>query len=166
MGMLLNTKRTPIELSESVLTQTEVDTQMEYTAQQRLDGYAQTVEHALRRKAAFDKRVTKGKGEQPLELAKGDLAQVYRNDLATTVSNERKLTPKWSEPRRVTATYLNSYSLETPRSGTELAGKEEEKQQERKLGRERGVEREGEDEGGELEQSSEDRGDEATRTPP
>ena len=70
----------------------------------------------------------------------GQLVQVFRSDLAYSIGSERKLTPMWSNPRRVTKHLVNSYKLETldgaklegefsarrlrefiPREGTELA---------------------------------------------
>lgn len=56
-----------------------------------------------------------------VEFKRGDLVQVYRSDLAKTVSNERKLTPMWSSPRRIVERMLNSYILETL-DGVRLSG--------------------------------------------
>jgi hypothetical protein len=112
---------------------------MAYVAQQRLDGYAEAVAHAVRRKSAFDKKVlTRKPGE--VIFSKGQLVQVYRSDLDDTFKTERKILPKWSPPYRVVTRNLNSYTLETligapingrfsarrlrrfwPREGTELA---------------------------------------------
>ncbi|KAG6809672.1 hypothetical protein H0H92_015219 [Tricholoma furcatifolium] len=75
---------------------------MAYVEQQRLDGYSEAVAHAVKRKFAFDKKVTgKGPGE------------VYRSDLDYTFKSERKLLPKWSRPYRVVSREVNSYTLET-----------------------------------------------------
>ena len=71
---------------------------------------------------------------------KGQLVQIYRSDLAKSISSECKLAPMWSEPHRVLERLLNSYKLETltgellegeyharrlrefiPREGTDLA---------------------------------------------
>ena len=85
---------------------------MAYVAQQRLNGYAEAVAHALRRKSTFDKRVlAKHPGE--VTFSKGQLVQIYRSDLDYTFKTERKLLPKWSTPQRVLARQLNSYTLET-----------------------------------------------------
>ncbi|TFK64746.1 hypothetical protein BDN72DRAFT_742327, partial [Pluteus cervinus] len=71
-----------------------------YVAQQRLDGYAEAVAHALARKNAFDKRVLASRtGEVVFDDY--DLVQIYRNDLDNTHKSERKMIPKWSVPRRV-----------------------------------------------------------------
>jgi hypothetical protein len=110
-----------------------------YVEQQRLDGYATIVDHAVKRKRAFDKKVLK-RAPREVIFKKGDLVQVYRSDLVHTVSTIKKLAPMWSSPRRISARKLNSYTLETlegvplnglfnvrrlrafkPRDGTKLA---------------------------------------------
>jgi hypothetical protein len=96
------------------------------------------------RKTRFDRRVT-GSKEGEVTFEKGHLVQTYGNDLAHSISTERKLTPMWSEPRRVAERILNSYKLETldgepldgeyharrirefiPREGTELEAQQRE----------------------------------------
>jgi transposase InsO family protein len=112
LGLVVNTK--PTNLNTAVLPITEPDTalQMAYVAQQRLDGYAEAVAHALKRKTAFDRRVlAQGPGE--VTFSKGHLVQIYRSDLDYTFKTERKLLPKWSTPQRVVSRHLNSYVLET-----------------------------------------------------
>jgi hypothetical protein len=139
LGLVVNTK--PSNLNSSNLPITEDDTalQMAYVAQQRLDGYAEAVAHALKRKTAFDRRVLAQKPGE-VTFSKGHLVQIYRNDLDYTFKTERKLLPKWSIPQRVTSRHSNSYALETlngdplpgsfsarrlrrfiPREGTKLA---------------------------------------------
>ncbi|THV06373.1 hypothetical protein K435DRAFT_578258, partial [Dendrothele bispora CBS 962.96] len=78
----------------------DVDIQMAYAEQQRLDGYDAIVRHAVKRKKVFDKRVLK---RHPGEVMfkKGQLVQIYRSDLDYTFRTERKLIPKWSPPKRV-----------------------------------------------------------------
>jgi hypothetical protein len=131
-----------MEVSSSFLPPTDIDTHMIYAAQQRLDGYTEAVHHAIRRKATFDRKVMRSKAGV-VEFQKGQLVQVYNNKLAQTLSTERKITPLWSPPRRVTERLLNSYKLETldgasldglfnarrlrgftPREGTELAAQQ------------------------------------------
>ncbi|THU79839.1 hypothetical protein K435DRAFT_605297, partial [Dendrothele bispora CBS 962.96] len=75
----------------------DVDVQMAYAKQQRLDGYDAIVRHAIKRKKVFDKRVLK---HHPGEVTfkKGQLVQIYRSDLDYTFRSERKLIPKWSPP--------------------------------------------------------------------
>ena len=112
LGLVINTK--PTNLDNSTLPTTEADTalQMAYVAQQRLDGYAEVVAHAIKRKATFDKRVL---AQRPGEVifSKGQLVQIYRSDLDYTFKTERKLLPKWSMPHRVVSRDLNSYVLES-----------------------------------------------------
>ena len=139
LGLVVNTKPTNVDQSVLPVTERDVATQMTYVAQQRLDGYAEAVRHAVQRKSAFDKKVlAKKPGE--VVFSKGQLVQVYRSDLDETFKTERKILPKWSPPYRVVTRDLNSYSLETligapikgrfsarrlrrflPREGTELA---------------------------------------------
>ena len=112
LGLVVNTSKTPVEVSSSFLPPSDIDNHMTYTAQQRLDGYAEAVQHAVRRKAAFDRRVIKSKAGV-VEFKEGQLVQVYRNKIALKLGTERKLTPLWSPPRRVIERLLNSYRLET-----------------------------------------------------
>jgi hypothetical protein len=116
---------------------------MTYAAQQRLNGYAETVRHAIRRKAMFDKKVRKSKTGE-VTFTKGQLVQVFDSGLAKTLRTERKLQVMWLGPHRVKEQILNSYRLETlegaplegkfnarrlrvfePREGTELAAQQE-----------------------------------------
>jgi hypothetical protein len=120
LGLVINTK--PSDPSSSNLPVLEADAtlQMAYVAQQHLDGYAEAVAHALKRKSAFDKRVlSRNPGE--VIFLKGQLVQIYRSDLDYTFKTDRKLLPKWSVPQRVTSRNLNSYKLETLK-GDPIAG--------------------------------------------
>jgi hypothetical protein len=121
LGIVVNT--TPTEFTETSAGPTleEVETQMAYVDNQRFDGYAQIVDHAHKRKAAFDKQVL---DHAPGEVIfrSGDLVQVYRSDLDFTLSTERKLLLKFSAPRRVVSRNKNSYQLETL-EGFPIAGK-------------------------------------------
>jgi hypothetical protein len=139
LNLIVNTTPTPLEASASVPTPQDYDIHTAYATQQRLDGYSEAIRHAMDRKARFDRRVLNSTaGEVTFE--KGQLVQVYRNDLAKTIGTERKLALMWSKPRRVVERILNSYKLETlegtpldgefharrlrrfiPREGTELA---------------------------------------------
>ena len=122
----------------------DFDTHVAYAAQQRLDGYAEAVRHAMDRKTRFDRRVLDSK-EGEVTFKKGQLVQVYRNDLTKSIGTEHKLTPMWSEPCRIVERILNSYLLETldglplegeyharrlrefkPKDGTELAVQQKE----------------------------------------
>ena len=112
LGLIVNTK--PSDSNKVVLLVTESDaaTQMAYVGQQRLDGYAEAVAHALRRKTAFDRKVIK-KEPSEVEFTKGQLIQIYRSDLDYTFKMERKLLPKWSSPQQVISKQLNSYTIES-----------------------------------------------------
>jgi hypothetical protein len=112
LGIVINTKRTPTNQTDEEVSTEEVEVQMAYVEQQRLDGYAHISSHAHRRKLAFDRKVL---AQAPREVIfkAGQLVQVYRSDLDFTFKTERKMVPKWSAPRRVTSRDRNSYKLET-----------------------------------------------------
>jgi len=76
LGLVVNTSMTPLEVSCSFLPPSDVDTHMTYVAQQRLDGYAEAVQHAIQRKTVFDRRV-KASRAGVVEFKKGQLVQVY-----------------------------------------------------------------------------------------
>ena len=119
-GLVVNTPPTTINNSTEPVTADDVATQMAYVAQQRLDGYAEMVAHAIKRKSTFDKRVLIRKPGEVI-FSKGQLVQIYRSDLDYTFKTERKLLPKWSPPQRVTSRNLNSYTLEKL-DGTPIPG--------------------------------------------
>ena len=75
LGLIVNTKPTPIEESASLVTPVEIDTHMAYVAQQWLDNYNEAIQHATNCKAAFDRRVVKKGGIVTFE--KGQLVQAY-----------------------------------------------------------------------------------------
>ena len=120
LGLIVNTK--PADLDNTIVPISEEDTalQMAYVAQQRLDGYAEAVAHALKRKSTFDKKVLAQKPGEVVFLV-GQLVQIYRSDLDYTFKTERKLLPKWSPPQRIVSKIMNSYVLETLR-GERLPG--------------------------------------------
>ena len=121
LGLVVNTKPTPLTEASMPPTPDDVATQMAYVNQHRFDGYSQIVEHAQRRKAAFDRQVLAHPPREVIFKA-GDLVQVYRSDLDFTFSSDRKLLPKFSAPRRVVSRNLNSYHLETL-EGLPIAGR-------------------------------------------
>ena len=119
-GLVINTPPTEPSASLEPVTAIDATTQMAYVAQQRLDGYAEMVAHAIKRKTVFDKRVLAHKPSEVI-FSKGQLVQIYRSDLDFTFKTERKMLPKWSTPQRVTTRNLNSYTLERL-DGTPIAG--------------------------------------------
>ncbi|KAJ3912898.1 hypothetical protein F5877DRAFT_11142, partial [Lentinula edodes] len=78
-----------------------VEIQTAYAAQQQLDGYSAFVQHAVKWKSVFDRRVLKKEGKEVV-FEKGDLVQVYRSDLDYTFKTIKKIIPKWSRPYRIT----------------------------------------------------------------
>ena len=144
LSLIVNTTTTPLEASSSMPTHQDFDMHVAYAAQQRLDGYAEAVRHAINRKTRFDRQVLDSK-EGEVTFEKGELVQIHRSDLAKSISSERKLRPMWSEPHRITEKLLNSYKLATlegqqldgeyharrlrrfiPRKGTELEAQQRE----------------------------------------
>ena len=96
LGLIVNTKPTPIEESASLVTPVEINTHMAYAAQQQLDSYNEAIQHATNRKTAFDRRVVKKGGIVTFE--KGQLVQAYQNNLANSLSTARKIEPMWTGP--------------------------------------------------------------------
>jgi hypothetical protein len=120
LGLVINTMPTEAMAASEPVPAEAVATQMAYVAQQQLDGYAEMVSHAIKRKAVFDKRVLEHKPGEVI-FSKGQLVQIYRSDLDFTFKTDRKLLPKWSPPQRVVERVLNSYTLERL-DGTAIAG--------------------------------------------
>ena len=120
LSLIVNTTPTPPNISSSEPVPQDFDTHMAYAAQQNLDGYSEAVRHAMDRKTRFDRRML-ASTEGEVVFEKGDLVQVYRNNLAKLIGTKRKLTPMWSEPRRVAERLLNSCRLESL-DGQQLEG--------------------------------------------
>ena len=58
LGITVNTKPTDINISSAKEpTENDADIQMAHAEQQHLDGYVAVVEHAVKRKAAFSRRL-------------------------------------------------------------------------------------------------------------
>ena len=112
LGLVIDTKRTPLTHSVTEVSQTDAAVHMAYVAQQHLDGYDEAVQHAIKRKTAFDRKVLKRQREE-IVFVPGPLVQVYRSDLDYTFKTEKKILPKWSRPYRITTWLRNSYRLET-----------------------------------------------------
>ena len=137
-------------MSSSMPTPDDFNTHMVYTAQQRLDGYSKAIQHAMNQKTRFDRKILESEGGKEI-FTKGQLVQVYQNDLAKTIGSERKLALMWLEPHRIVERLLNSYKLEMlqgqpldgeyhvrriqkfiSREGTELAAQQKEIKTKRK----------------------------------
>jgi hypothetical protein len=93
---------------------------MAYVEQQNLDGYTQTVLHANRRKAIFNKHILKTHLKEVI-FKLGDLVQVHCTDLTFTHSNDQKLTLRWSPPFCSTLRICNAYKLQTL-NGSQVKG--------------------------------------------
>jgi len=98
LGLVINSNPTPIADSSQPTTEEQIGVHQAYMQQQRLDGYAHTMEHAEWRKKAFDRQLL-SQAPRVVIFEKGHLVQVYHNDLTYTFKSERKLLPRWSPPR-------------------------------------------------------------------
>ena len=119
-GTIVNSKDEPNPEDIHEPSESDIALHLAYADQQRLDGYSAIVDHAIKRKRAFDKRLLR-RALREVVFRKGDLVQVYRSDLVHTVSTVKKLAPMWSVPRRIVNRKLNSYTLQTL-DGTPLNG--------------------------------------------
>ncbi|THH08020.1 hypothetical protein EW146_g9124 [Bondarzewia mesenterica] len=121
LGLVVNTSKSPTNPTDTPPSIADVERQLSYTEQQCLDGYTFTVEHAHKRKAAFDRRVISAAPGEVI-FARHDLVQIYKNALDFTLSTASKLMPQWSAPHRIRNCLLNSYILEDL-NGNLLPGK-------------------------------------------
>lgn len=113
-GLVINTAPTPLEDATTPVDDADAGLQMAYMGQLRLDGYSEMVDHAVRRKAQFDKKVMT-RAPKAVIFKTGSLVQVYNTDyeVGATFRVERKMVPMWSAPRRITSRSRNSYKIET-----------------------------------------------------
>jgi hypothetical protein len=142
LGTVVNTSEMPITVSSEELSEASVAIQNEYVGQQNLDAYSHILDHANKRKAAFDKKVLASR-DGVIKYKKGDLVQIRNSKLDFTLATEAKLLPRWGTPHRVVDCIQNSYHLQTiqglpvsgvvsvrrlhrfiPRPGTELERKQ------------------------------------------
>ncbi|KIJ11411.1 hypothetical protein PAXINDRAFT_157324 [Paxillus involutus ATCC 200175] len=112
LGIVFNTTCTPLEAANSELQMAEVDIQLAYINQQRLDATDQAVLHATKCKATFNHKVLRSSAGEVI-FEEGELVQVYNNTLDMMLTNTHKLLPRWSAPRRIIHRVGNSYQLTT-----------------------------------------------------
>ena len=112
LGLIVNTNQTDPNLAVTEPSPVEVDIHMAYVEQQNLNGYAQIVLHANRRKAIFDKHILKTHLKEVI-FKLGDLIQAHCTDLTCTHSNNWKLILRWSPPFHITLHIHNAYKLQT-----------------------------------------------------
>jgi hypothetical protein len=74
----------------------------------RSDANGSAEDHAVVRKAAFDKGI-----RQPTSFKPGSLVQVYDSKLDGSHETSAKLAPRWSAPRQVVKQVTGSYTLQT-----------------------------------------------------
>jgi hypothetical protein len=120
LGLIVNSRRTDAPEAVQTPTEEEVNIHLAFVEQQHLDGYAATLDHAIKRKAAFDARLRQ-RTPKNVVFQPGDLVQVHATQWVHTFASIKKLIPMWSIPHRVVTRQLNSYTLETL-GGLPLAG--------------------------------------------
>jgi len=142
LGLVVNSRAASAPEDIQPPTEDEIAIHLSLVEQQRLDAYSAIVDHATKRKAAFDTRLMQ-KAPRIVVFQAGDLVQVHATEWVHTLASIKKLIPMWSVPRRVVTRKLNSYTLETldgiplsgvyssrrlrafhPREGTKLAKEE------------------------------------------
>ena len=111
LGMVVNTSKTPLEISCKELVEADIRIQNQYVVQQTLDAYSHIVEHAHKRKTAFDRKVVASR-DGVIEFTKGDLIQIRDSKLNFTLATEAKLLPSWGAPHRIIDQIRNLYRVE------------------------------------------------------
>jgi hypothetical protein len=113
-GLVVNTPRTPVDEAMLPVYEADAGLQMVYMGQLRMDGYTKMVDHVVRHKAQFDKKILV---QSPKEVIfkTGSLVQQYvmKYETGATFLVERKMVPMWSAPRRITSRAQNLYKIET-----------------------------------------------------
>jgi hypothetical protein len=87
LGLVVNSQPTPLIESTSALRTLDTPIHIAYVNQQQLDGYEEAVRHAIKRKAAFNKRVLQN-ALREIIFNQGQLVQVYQNHLDYTFKTE------------------------------------------------------------------------------
>jgi hypothetical protein len=142
LGLIVNSCRNESPEDIEPPTEQEVAIHLALVEQQRLDGYAATLDHAAKRKNIFDSKLRQH-APRNVVFEAGDLVQIHATQWVRTFASIKKLIPMWSVPHRIKARQLNSYTLETldgcslkgvynsrrlrafvPRKGTKLAAEE------------------------------------------
>jgi hypothetical protein len=109
LGIAVNTLKTEPDTAQTESSTQEAAIHMAYVEQQCINGYEAMVKHAMARKCTFNKHMWKTSGETIFK--KGQLIQVYCSNLDYMFKTEHKVTPKWSQPYRVTKCIWNAYKL-------------------------------------------------------
>jgi len=90
LGLVVDIKCTEPTDSTTQTTAIQAEIHMAYVTQQQLDGYDEAVQHALKWKVAFDKCLLQWHPGE-VTFARGQLVQVYHNDLDYTFKTDLKL---------------------------------------------------------------------------
>lgn len=95
LGQVVNTLRTDLANCTSAIQILDANIHMAYIAQQHLDGYKATVQHAIKWKTVFDKRVLAHSPREVI-LSCRQLVQFFHSNIHNTLEAKRKLLLKWS----------------------------------------------------------------------
>jgi hypothetical protein len=112
LGLVVDTPRTPFSSLLEPITNSHTQVHSAYVAQQRTDALASNIANALRRKAAFDRRVLASDAGEVI-FSTGQLVQTYASNINGNFATTRKILPRWSAPRRIVMRRGNSYQLST-----------------------------------------------------
>ncbi|KAJ7885251.1 hypothetical protein B0H13DRAFT_2343330 [Mycena leptocephala] len=106
LELVVNTTETPVELSSQELSESAIGIQNRYVIQENLDAYSHILEHANKRRAAFDKKVPKSR-DGVVEYKKGDLVQMPKIDTRCSPTlNQIVLASQIMRPRPYTSSAL------------------------------------------------------------
>jgi hypothetical protein len=102
LGLVVNSRKTESPDGIEPPTEEEVNIHLAFVEQQHLDGYAATVDHAAKWKAAFDAKLRR-RAPRNVVFQPGDLVQVHATEWTRTFASIKKLIPMWSIPHRIVA---------------------------------------------------------------
>src|ERR1700677_4356819 len=89
LGLIVNSRRTDFPDGIEPPTAEEIDIHLAFVEQQHLDGYAATVDHAIKQKAAFDSRLRQ-RAPKNVVFQPGDLVQVHATQWVHTFASIKK----------------------------------------------------------------------------
>jgi hypothetical protein len=119
LRIAVNTCKMGPDMAQIELNTQDAAIHMAYAEQQCINRYEAAVKHAIAWKCTFNKHMWKNSSE--ITFKEGQLIQVYHSDLDYTFKTEHKVTPKWSQPYRVTKHIQNTYRL-TQLNGAPIKG--------------------------------------------
>jgi len=101
LGQVINTPQTDLANCTSAIQLSDANVHMAYVTQQRLDSYEAIVQHAVKRKAVFDKRVLACSPREVIFSA-AQLIQFFYSNQHNMLEARHKVILKWSPPHCIT----------------------------------------------------------------